>query len=94
VANIAPVGYAYQGAGLWGQLDMVGDMWVWNLDWDANYTATCTDCAYLSASSKRADWGGDFGRGTSYLLPSYRDEGNAPTDREDLLGFRCARSAP
>ena len=32
VANIAPVGTATLGAGLWGQLDLAGNMWEWNLD--------------------------------------------------------------
>jgi Sulfatase-modifying factor enzyme 1 len=32
-ANIAPVGTPTMGAGRWGQLDIVGDLWKWNLDW-------------------------------------------------------------
>ncbi len=32
-ANIAPVGTATLGAGCWGQLDLAGNVWEWNLDW-------------------------------------------------------------
>jgi formylglycine-generating enzyme len=51
--DIAPVGTATLGAGLWGQLDMAGELFEWNLDWYyAIYVDPCTDCAYLLA---RAD---------------------------------------
>ena len=33
IANIAPVGTAALGAGLWGQLDLVGNVTQWNLDY-------------------------------------------------------------
>jgi sulfatase modifying factor 1 len=32
VTSIAPVGTATLGAGLWGQLDLAGEMWEWNLE--------------------------------------------------------------
>jgi len=32
VSNIAPVGSAARGAGRWGQLDLAGNVWQWNLD--------------------------------------------------------------
>jgi formylglycine-generating enzyme required for sulfatase activity len=92
VSNIAPVGYAYQGAGLWGQLDMAGEVWEWNADWYASYVSPCTDCAYLSAASDRVVRGGVFEDGTSNLLPPNR-VGDDPADRDvGYAGFRCART--
>jgi formylglycine-generating enzyme required for sulfatase activity len=90
--DIAPVGYAYQGAGLWGQLDMAGEVWEWNVDGYANYTSTCIDCAYLSASSSREFRGGCFAY-ASGLLPPGRGYGSGPTSRDCSDGFRCARTS-
>jgi sulfatase modifying factor 1 len=47
---LAPVGSAPHGAAQWGQLDIVGDVWEWGLDWAAGpggYVNPCTNCAYL-----------------------------------------------
>jgi sulfatase modifying factor 1 len=90
--DIAPVGTATLGAALWGQLDMAGELWEWNVDWYAPYGA-CADCAELSAASTRVIRGGDFGNYASNMLPSFRD-GSSPAGRAFNLGFRCARSAP
>jgi sulfatase modifying factor 1 len=92
VSNIAPVGTATHGAGRWGQLDLAGDAWEWNLDWyKGSYVSPCTDCAYLGVTADRALRGGNFGIGAAYLPPSYR-LGAAPTARTGYLGFRCART--
>jgi sulfatase modifying factor 1 len=91
-ANIAPVGYATQGAGLWGQLDLAGDVWEWNIDWYAySYVDPCTDCAGSTAESIRVVRGGDFASDASNLLPPLRDNFD-PHDRQSNLGFRCART--
>jgi formylglycine-generating enzyme required for sulfatase activity len=104
VANIAPVGTATLGAGLWGQLDLAGNVWQWNLDWFHSAYADCTDCADLTATatcagppcqpggpSFRVFRGGAFNYDVSALLPPTR-YGNPPTTRNRILGFRCARS--
>ena len=103
VANIAPVGTATLGAGLWGQLDLAGEVCEWNLDWLAlsgNYADPCTDCAYLPVAYTPADdsrvmRGGYFsnyaGGPTSDLLPPNRAS-RAPASGFDALGFRCART--
>jgi formylglycine-generating enzyme required for sulfatase activity len=92
VTNIAPVGFAPSGAGLWGQLDLAGNMWEWNLDWYATYAA-CTDCANLTSTSVRVARGDYFdGTGSVYLLPTYRGEDLAPTERILDLGLRCSRT--
>lgn len=90
VGNIAPVGFAALGAGLWGQLDLEGDMLEWNLDWYAPYVE-CTDCADFTPSSGRVFRGGDFGYTESSLAPSLRNLGTA-TGAYGYAGPRCART--
>jgi formylglycine-generating enzyme len=91
VANVAPVGTATQGAGVWGQLDLAGEVFEWNLDFYAAYVDPCTDCAYLTAPSKRMGLGGGFGGTLPFLLSSTRNN-FPPSDRNGGLGFRCART--
>ncbi len=102
VGNIAPVGTATLGAGLWGQLDLAGDAFEWTLDWkvpqqqtDAgipmNYTDPCTNCAVLTGGSARVIGGGSFSYDDSYL-PPYSPYLSPPTDRSGNTGFRCART--
>jgi sulfatase modifying factor 1 len=98
VVNIAPVGYAAAGAGLWGQLDLAGEMWAWNLDWFATYADPCTDCANLTApltaASGRVVRGGDLVDTWSNLLPPARANAASGTqaDRGFDIGFRCSRT--
>jgi formylglycine-generating enzyme len=96
--HIAPVGHASQGAGYWGQFDLAGELYEWNLDWSGPYTVPCIDCAYLPATPPavpggpfRVMRGGDFSSSVSDLLPPIR-LANAPTLRIDTFGFRCART--
>jgi formylglycine-generating enzyme required for sulfatase activity len=89
--NIAPVGTAIVGAGLWGQLDLAGDVWEWNLDADAAYVDPCVDCAYLTATSGRTARGGGFSGDTSSLLPPVRSS-LTPEDGFSDAAFRCART--
>lgn len=91
VACIAPVGTATLGAGLWGQLDMAGEVFEWNLDWYAYYVDPCTDCASLTATS--SGWvirGGVFSGSAAYFLPSR--SGSAPYLRSNAFGVRCSRT--
>jgi formylglycine-generating enzyme required for sulfatase activity len=87
---IAPVGTATLGAGRWGQLDLAGNVWQWNLDWTLPY-APCTDCADLSPAMFRTSRGGYFGGDSYYLVAPWRG-GGPPAFRGPGLGFRCARS--
>src|SRR5208283_5209965 len=98
-SDIAPVGFAMLGAGLWGQLDLAGESWEWNLDWFNSYVTPCSDCAILTvanpaAAAGRVLRGGDFADGLQFLLPSaifFR----SPTARDYCIGdigFRCARA--
>jgi formylglycine-generating enzyme required for sulfatase activity len=90
VSPIAPVGTTVLGAGLWGQLDLAGEVWEWALDWYAPYTA-CVDCADTTAATSMAIRGGEFDYPPSYMLPPYRNYFR-PTARFGYIGFRCARS--
>jgi sulfatase modifying factor 1 len=94
VANIASVGYPALGAGLWGQLDLAGDVFEWTLDSQAIYVNPCVDCAYLTPSDGRVLRGGSFYDGASYLLASDRDTGDLPSPTAQFfrVGFRCART--
>jgi sulfatase modifying factor 1 len=94
VENIAPVGTATLGAGLWGQLDLAGMFWEWTLDWYASsYFDPCTNCADLTAASPnyRTLRGGLLGGATSSLLPP-NGNANPPSTRSSDFGFRCART--
>jgi formylglycine-generating enzyme required for sulfatase activity len=94
VAQVAPVGTTRQGAGLWGQLDLSGDLFEWNLDWYDDYTDGCTDCANLTNTielTSRVDRGGSYDNGSSYLLAPVRNT-DAPSGGDYYLGFRCARA--
>jgi formylglycine-generating enzyme required for sulfatase activity len=92
--NVAPVGTAKLGLGRWGQLDLAGELFEWNLDWYNDYAAPCTDCANVTTAgySLRVVRGGDF---TDFniqdLYPSYR-RAAPPSSRSPELGFRCARA--
>ena len=96
LANVAKVGSTPLGLGRWGQLDLAGSVWEWNLDrYSATFTSTCTDCALLTGSNERVLPGGGFHTGLSpYLLSSNTSMLNyATTYRGDYgVGVRCART--
>jgi sulfatase modifying factor 1 len=99
VANIAPVGTAGLGAGLWGHLDLAGNLWEWSLDWQRPYIDPCVDCAWLTAPSlgpgpqspSRTATGGYFSNVSSLLVPSVLGAQD-PSSPDSSLGFRCARA--
>ncbi|MGA3119949.1 MAG: formylglycine-generating enzyme family protein [Polyangiaceae bacterium] len=90
--SIAPVGTAVLGAGYWGQLDLAGEVFEWNIDWYAPYVDPCTDCAYLSSTTVRVIRGGNYGGVLLNLQAENRDFFEDPTDHDSVIGFRCARS--
>jgi formylglycine-generating enzyme required for sulfatase activity len=87
ISNIAPVGTVPAGAGLFGHLDLAGEVRQWTLDWFASYGpgeddggigqylpgAPCTDCANFTASFGRVVRGGSFLEDEYNLLAPYRD---------------------
>jgi len=92
VGNVAPVGSAPLGAGLWGQLDLVGDMWEWDLAWFASsYVNPCSDCANFTPGASRVIRGSRFATTATELLPTFR-QGLDPTTHGFGFGLRCART--
>ena len=82
------------GDGKWGQADLAGSVWEWNLDWyDDPYAKPCSDCAIVSlgTASGRVFRGGAWLYGASYLLSSVRYSKD-PTYRNNGVGARCART--
>jgi sulfatase modifying factor 1 len=98
--SIAPVGSAPLGAGLFGQLDLAGNMYQLVLDWFADFRPS-TDGAYLTAPepdfrltavSSRVVRGSHFSVDTEVLRTSFRNAATDPTRRDIGVGFRCART--
>ena len=92
--SVAPVGSSPEGAGVWGQLDLAGEVYEWTLDWIATYQANCNDCAYLTSG----DGGARMLKGGSFYDPSYdmvtssRRFASNPNMPLGEAGFRCARA--
>ena len=96
--NIGPVGYPYLGGGKWGQFDLAGNVYEWNLDWGNPYQS-CTDCT--ANTQGQDDSGYIVGlslRGGSFysddVEPSIRDNSgtDGPLHRFFTIGGRCARA--
>jgi Sulfatase-modifying factor enzyme 1 len=89
--GIAPVGTAARGAGLWGQLDLAGELREWNLDSYAAYADPCTDCADTTAFSDRVmrgSQGPTLGRRSRLL----RTSGSLPGPRSlSIEGYDVSR---
>jgi formylglycine-generating enzyme len=93
LASIAPVGTPALGAGLWGQLDLAGEVYEWNLDAFADaYVDPCVDCVNESAAlPTRVRRGGAFGYSAA-TMQSFMRKDLAPAGRDGNFGFRCARA--
>jgi formylglycine-generating enzyme required for sulfatase activity len=93
VTNIAPVGSVTAGNGKWGQADLAGNVWEWNLDWHTDYANPCDNCASLtSASTERMIRNGCYYSNASVLFSSYHDDYLTPVTRYNSVGARCARA--
>lgn len=95
VVNIAPVGSTPQGVGRYGQWDLSGNVWEWNLDaYSAQYDSPCTDCANFDGTD-RVMPGGGFHSSMTYQFAYNRQavNWNPDTYRGDYaVGIRCARA--
>jgi sulfatase modifying factor 1 len=102
--DIAPVGTAALGAGLWGQLDMAGNVFQWNMDFYDSYVTPCSDCAVLTlpigpgpagdagGGDERVARGGDFGLSLQFSQPPVRFSSGGRSVYIGDTGFRCARA--
>jgi sulfatase modifying factor 1 len=89
--GLAPVGTAASGAGLWGQMDLAGEVWEWNLDWKQAFVNPCNDCVNLTKATYRLVRGDNFGGSINNLVPTIRGGDIAPEGRDSNFGVRCAR---
>ncbi len=89
------------GAGLWGQIDLAGDVREWNADWYVPYAHPCADCASLAWETPQRDpsdrvivvRGGAFNYDLwSFTLQASWRDGQGALNRDVTLGFRCART--
>ena len=69
--GLAPVGTAANGAGRWGQLDLAGQIWEWNLDWKQTYVNPCMDCVNLTKATYRIVRGDNFGDPSGTWSPRF-----------------------
>jgi sulfatase modifying factor 1 len=88
-----------EGDGKWGQSDLAGNVFEWNLDLLAPYVIPCSNCAYLTDTSTDASTtaamrvirGGAFENPATFQLASVR-KSYGPANRTSSLGARCARA--
>ena len=94
VTDILPPGSFPCGDGRWGQSDLTGSMWEWNLDGFANgYLTPCTDgCARLDVTNARVARGGSYQSNGALLETTYRNN-YGPAGPGEYTGLRCARPA-
>jgi formylglycine-generating enzyme required for sulfatase activity len=91
VGNIAPVGSVPSGRGLWGQLDLTGNVYEWTLDYLAAYPLPCQDCASTATGSLRIVRGGGFSSQPTEIQNAWLYKGPPESVHADV-GMRCARA--
>jgi formylglycine-generating enzyme required for sulfatase activity len=96
-ADLPVVGSTPSGKGKYGQMDLAGSLFEWNLDryeplWYDSYSApgSCANCANVSVGSDHVMRGGSFHLGIVHLRAASRVPGT-PASRGDGVGWRCAR---
>lgn len=92
--DILPAGSKPTGNGRWGQSDLAGSLWEWNLDgYSTTHTSPCSNCAETAGASTRVIRGGCFFNPASGIKSTARYYGDQ-LFRDVSVGVRCARSAP
>ena len=87
-----PVAVGSFPANAWGLHDMHGNVWEWCQDWKGDYpTGSVTDPEGPSSGEFRVDRGGgwDYGAGNCRSADRF---GDAPDSRDNVIGFRLART--
>ena len=79
-------------ANAWGLYDMLGNVWEWTHDWYGSYGGSVTDPSGSGSGSDRGVRGGSWYNDASYLRSANRYY-DAPSNRNDNIGFRLARTA-
>jgi len=80
------------GDGLYGQSDLAGNVWEWELDWYAQpYVIPCINCSNTIPASLRVIRGGGADSGLDPLHGSFRN-GDTPLTHSFGYGARCARN--
>jgi formylglycine-generating enzyme len=92
VTDIESVGSNPTGNGRWGQSDLAGNMFEWNLDLfgDGIYLNPCVDCAQLTTGLTRVFRGGGFRDDVAQMRTGYRRRITGTTHATNI-GVRCAR---
>jgi formylglycine-generating enzyme required for sulfatase activity len=99
VFNIAPVGSAPAGNGKWGQSDLTGNLFEWNLDLYPDDAMPCTDCDDTTGHyivPDGATHSGPILRGGAFnnllrSLPVSQMLTSPPAFNHSNVGARCAR---
>jgi cysteine-rich repeat protein len=89
--DILRVGSRPSGVGKFGQMDLGGSMYEWNLDLYVDpLPATCDNCANLSTGDVRVEHGGAWNASGNRMTATFR-VADDPSSRSETQGFRCAR---
>jgi sulfatase modifying factor 1 len=91
LGNLLPVGSVPLGVGVWGQMDLTGNVYEWIFDSDpAPFALPCMDCATTASGSSRGLRGGSFLSALSQIAVS-TEGAIRPAEAGGDIGLRCAR---